>query len=448
MSIPKRPDVFISYCHKDAKFMEELRVHLKPFVRAGLTTWSDQQLVPGSKWFTQIQTALNAAKVAVMMVSPGFLASNFIHKHELGPLLKKAERGGVRILWVLVRDCAYDKTALKNYQAMISPRKAIAEMKAGRDRAWVKICETIAEAVGPDSDSSTDRAVASDLARTEEHLTKQPSASAPMEPETKHESVSRKKTASLVTARVEQTDAFLVHSVVLPDRPSSIIPRPASSEPERNCSKAGSPRVLVVGTLRKKDPQFKQFRAACRDLGRVLARHQFTIVASTRKEESADVHVLEGANEERANQEPLDVALVCPSVATKDERFPRKERALKKQFANLQIHERVFLQGKLKDVRAQQVEHAHVVILIGGKTGTRHAAETARSAGIPVLPVPAFGGAAEEIWALQKASSLKKELAGTFNAEAIARRAKSLALRRMPVASRKAQRGVEERAII
>jgi hypothetical protein len=143
-----RDTVFISYSHKDKKFLDELLTHLKPLVRAErVSIWSDKQIQPGAKWFDEIMLALASTKVAVMLVTRDFLASDFIHEHELGPLLKKAQQGGVRVLWVLVRACAYKETPLKDYQALISPDKPLAEMKAERDSAWVKVCEAIKAAL-------------------------------------------------------------------------------------------------------------------------------------------------------------------------------------------------------------------------------------------------------------------------------------------------------------
>jgi hypothetical protein len=139
-----RDKVFISYSHRDKVFLEQLLTHLKPLERAGrVSAWSDKQLEPGSKWRDEIAGALALSKVAVLLVTKDFLASDFINENELGPLLKEAERGGVRILWVLVRACSYKETPLKDYQAIIPPDKPLAEMKAERDRAWVAVCKAI-----------------------------------------------------------------------------------------------------------------------------------------------------------------------------------------------------------------------------------------------------------------------------------------------------------------
>jgi hypothetical protein len=61
----------------------------------------------------------------LLLVTPDFIASDFIHQYELGPVLKEAEQSGVRILWVPVRDSSYKKTPLTNYQAVINPTRPL-----------------------------------------------------------------------------------------------------------------------------------------------------------------------------------------------------------------------------------------------------------------------------------------------------------------------------------
>ncbi|MGA2322858.1 MAG: TIR domain-containing protein [Sedimentisphaerales bacterium] len=144
-----RNQVFICYSHKDKRWLNDLQTHLKPYVRNRLVTvWSDKKIVPGSKSLPEIEAALASAKVAALLVTPDFLASDFINDKELGPLLKKAKKGKVKIIWILVRACSYKETPLKDYQAAVNLDKPLANMKkADRDKAWVKICEEIDKAV-------------------------------------------------------------------------------------------------------------------------------------------------------------------------------------------------------------------------------------------------------------------------------------------------------------
>jgi TIR domain len=153
MPPPAKDQVFISYSHKDTKWRKDLEIHLKPYLRDGpIKGWSDQQIVPDSKWFEEIKSALAQTKVAVLLVTPDFLASDFIHEHELGPLLKEAEKGGVTIVRVPVYASAYKKTAIESYQAVLSPETPLAGIsKPKRAQAWVRICEEIEKAVnGPE----------------------------------------------------------------------------------------------------------------------------------------------------------------------------------------------------------------------------------------------------------------------------------------------------------
>src|SRR6516162_2276932 len=123
-------------------------MHLKPYLRGGsIVAWSDKQIVPGSTWFGEIKSALLQTNVAVLLVTPAFLASKFIYEHELAPLLKEAERGGVTILWVPIYASAYKQIALEKYQAILHPDKPLGSLpKAKRNQAWVTICEEIKKA--------------------------------------------------------------------------------------------------------------------------------------------------------------------------------------------------------------------------------------------------------------------------------------------------------------
>jgi len=106
-----------------------------------VSSWSDLKIKPGSRWYIEIQKALALTKVAVLLVSKDFLASDFIHESELCPLLKAADENGVEIRWVLIKDCNWKKTPLKDYQAAFSPDKPLARKNRSRDSAWVIICD-------------------------------------------------------------------------------------------------------------------------------------------------------------------------------------------------------------------------------------------------------------------------------------------------------------------
>jgi hypothetical protein len=140
-----RSQIFISYSHKDRKWLDMLQTTLKPLIRGGeIKLWDDTRIKAGSLWREDIEKALATAKAAVLLVSPDFLASDFISAHELPRLLEAAKDEGLKILWLAVRSSMYQNTEVERYQALNDPGRPLAEFsRALRDKALVEICERI-----------------------------------------------------------------------------------------------------------------------------------------------------------------------------------------------------------------------------------------------------------------------------------------------------------------
>ena len=86
-----------------------------------LELWDDTRLKPGQKWFDEIRGALASCKVAVLLVSKEFLASDFIYQEELPVILSAAERGEITLLWVYLSPALYEETPIKDYPGGYDP---------------------------------------------------------------------------------------------------------------------------------------------------------------------------------------------------------------------------------------------------------------------------------------------------------------------------------------
>src|SRR5262245_37966586 len=118
-----RDQVFISYSHQDAEWMEKFRKQLTVIQQTGrLDIWSDERIKSGQNWQKEIDAAIARARVALLLATPDFFASEFIQNEELPKILKRHLEDSLFLFWVPIKYGAYPKSLLANIQAASDPK--------------------------------------------------------------------------------------------------------------------------------------------------------------------------------------------------------------------------------------------------------------------------------------------------------------------------------------
>ena len=104
------PTVFISYSHRDEMWKDRLLTQLGVLQQQSiLALWHDRLIGAGADWYQEICQAMEAAHVAVLLISAHFLTSSFIQREEVSRLLTRRQQEGLRIVPILVTPCAWEQ---------------------------------------------------------------------------------------------------------------------------------------------------------------------------------------------------------------------------------------------------------------------------------------------------------------------------------------------------
>ena len=88
------PTVFISYSHRDEMWKDRLLTQLGVLQQQSiLALWHDHRIGAGADWYQEIRQAMEAAHVAVLLISADFLTSSFILREEVARLMDPAAAG-------------------------------------------------------------------------------------------------------------------------------------------------------------------------------------------------------------------------------------------------------------------------------------------------------------------------------------------------------------------
>ncbi len=150
----KRKGVFISYSKKDAKCLDYLRTHLSYLEREyQFSIWEDSKIKVGADWRSEIEQAIAETKVAILLVSANFIASDFINNEELPALLNAAEKEGAFIFSIIVSHCMFnDIQVISKFQTVNSPSDPLTNMNDGeRDALFLKVTQEVKRVLSSDN---------------------------------------------------------------------------------------------------------------------------------------------------------------------------------------------------------------------------------------------------------------------------------------------------------
>jgi hypothetical protein len=120
----------VSYSHEDQDFRLEFEQHVSMLRANGyLYIWSDQEIEVGGPWQKAIRDAIEKAGLAVLLVTPGFIASTFIRFDELPLILRRQRDKRMHVFWIPVADCDLTDTGLEDLQAACDTKTPLLAME-------------------------------------------------------------------------------------------------------------------------------------------------------------------------------------------------------------------------------------------------------------------------------------------------------------------------------
>ncbi|WP_202744051.1 translation initiation factor IF-2 associated domain-containing protein [Acinetobacter pittii] len=136
--------IFISHSTEDYQEVQDFITHLSPLKREGLIDhWHCSQLVAGDTWDSAIQEKLWESDIICMLISPNWLANEYIFHKELKVAIERKEKftrfsegKDIVIFPIIIKPCLWGRVnSLSSFQA--APQKAMEVSEyADKNKAW------------------------------------------------------------------------------------------------------------------------------------------------------------------------------------------------------------------------------------------------------------------------------------------------------------------------
>lgn len=148
---------FISYANQDEHLFKQFETHLKIMRKQGaIRSWHQGMIAPGDDWRAKTARELAAADVVLLLLSPDFLASDYLDDEHVAQAIRRHERQEARVIPIIVRDCQLTGSPLARLRALPKTGEPLSKWQ-DVDAFWKAIAIGIQEAIAELPPGRTDR---------------------------------------------------------------------------------------------------------------------------------------------------------------------------------------------------------------------------------------------------------------------------------------------------
>lgn len=139
--------VFCCYARTDQLYLLELKKRLIPLQRENLIiVHTDIDISPGEEWEQKIHHYLTTAHIILLLVSPGFIASEYCYSNEMMQALERHNEGNAHVIPIILRPVDLRRMPFGKIQSLPTDAKPVSKW-ANQDDAFLDVANGIEEAM-------------------------------------------------------------------------------------------------------------------------------------------------------------------------------------------------------------------------------------------------------------------------------------------------------------
>jgi hypothetical protein len=148
-------EVFFSYSHEDEELRNELEKHLALLKRQGvISIWHDRCVAPGQEWAGEISAHLDSADLVLLLISPGFMQSNYCYDVEMRRALERNSAGLCSVIPIILKPVDWQEAPFAKLQALPRGVRPVTTW-SNRDEAFYDIVVGIRHSIQALAQTST-----------------------------------------------------------------------------------------------------------------------------------------------------------------------------------------------------------------------------------------------------------------------------------------------------